>query len=84
MVGWRQEEYREDCLGEGRKTPCLVPLEGWGWWESLSLSCAHTLTQDDSGECTFGWDAGTLEHWLESLLPNFPGTVGNRMRVEPL
>lgn len=51
---------------------------------ALSLSCAHTLTQDDSGECTFGWDAGTLEHWLESLLPNFPGTVGNRMRVEPL
>lgn len=44
VVGWRQEEYREDCLGEGRKTPCLVPLEGWGWWESLSLVRAHTHT----------------------------------------
>lgn len=65
---------------EGRPRALFLWRDGGGG--NLSRVRAHT--QGDSGECAYGWDAGTLGHWLESLIPNFPGSVGNRMRVKPL
>lgn len=55
-------------MGGGRKTPCLVPLEGWGWWGSLSLSraCTHT----EWPRCVHVMD-GTQILWDTGLSPCF-------------
>lgn len=82
MVDWRQEEYREDGLGGGRLRVLFLRRDGGGG--NLSYSLVHVHTQDDSGMCTYGWDAGTLGHWLESLLPYFPGSAGNGKSGEPV
>lgn len=48
---------------------------------SLTLSCMHTHRM--AQVCArYGWDADTLGHWLESLFPNLPGSVGNAKGAE--
>lgn len=66
MVGWRQEEYGEDRLGEGGKTPCLVPL-GDGGSRDLSLSCTNTYRMTQ----TSARMDGTQVLWDTDLSPCF-------------